>query len=344
MSSFASNLFKSSMSAVPVAAATFGAAETSWMIWLNSRGILLPCANGVCEMLEKDPIASPFGIPLRVIGAVYFCALLVCVLAWLLAEKAVGKKLAVGLSGAGSAIGLALMVYVLRKTGSLCPLCSASTVASLLVLGGTLAVDSRETRFRRNALGSFAWLASSVLAASFTLHLLQVSLSKIVIDTRALSELPLAQLTDTGRSFDTNGPGDAKQAIVAVVDFGCGACRRALRALEMAPGVSVSLRFLPSDTDYSREAALLYLDAKSSADRKTALSGLLEDDTRTLDTVDRLRSKLKLPEQPSPHAIAALQEDTALVESLHVKASPVLIVVQGDSRYVASGAKFGIDE
>ncbi len=114
--------------------ATIGFVDAAYLTVNHYLGTPLPCSivNG-CEKVTTSVYSVVLGVPLPLIGAVYYLALLVLSVAFLDAEKKELIAAMLGISGLGFLASLFLVylqIFVLR---SLCPYCLVSAADSTLI-------------------------------------------------------------------------------------------------------------------------------------------------------------------------------------------------------------------
>jgi uncharacterized membrane protein len=310
-------------------AATFGLGECIRMTWLEYGGNPLPCRSNVCLMLEKDPLSHPLGVPMPLIGIAYYAALVLGLCVWMVLDKRLVKVFTVTVSTLGALISIGLVSYTFMKAHGFCPWCTASAIASVIAFALLLLIE----RPLPKAVGARSLAAGLPLGLALAMGLV-ASLERAERDTGldlgVLGSLSVAQLYPPNRNVAPSIP-TAKKRLVMFADLGCGTCRRTLRELrEKGLGLNTDLRFVKPMTDYGREAALTYLSAKTDAERTTVISEVLEDDSRTIEPLLRLRTRMGI-DSGMPDAIRSLLRDNELADRLHIEAAPVLIEWKGQN-------------
>jgi hypothetical protein len=179
----------------------------------------------------------------------------------------------------------------------------------------------------RDTMMKRAFLRSALPAltlAFFSVMVLESSQRISGLDVFKLSTMQEGKLFLPDRRVSHPDSSRQKRALM-FLDLGCGTCRRTLTELiQKGKSVDLCIRFAKPMTEYAKEAVLTFLSARSEQERTTVVSEILEDESRTVDPLFRLRDRLKLgPPQVPAHM--ALEEDNALAEQLHIKAVPVII-------------------
>lgn len=305
-----------------LSATSFGFFICAFLSWIKLSGAQIPCGKGICAVLDIDPISRPFGIPLAVLGMIYYTGLLALSVRSFAHGSQTGRSLSLVLAGIGSAVGLALVYYAYRKTGAFCPWCTASAVASLITFGALLSIEGWDASQRKG--GTFPLVAGGIALAS--VFAMERSLHGTPLSVARLDQVSASDLIGRNRALDESGL--IGKSVVAFVDLGCNTCRIILRDLRSRPR-NLFLRFTKPDSIYSSEAAISVLSCRSVGERQFVLQKLLDDDSRTTETVRAAIDKLDIPPDGRKVAEQELAIDTLLEEKLEVASVPVVIEIDG---------------
>lgn len=108
-----------------------------------------------CDLVNQSPYAAPFGLPLSVLGLIFFAAVII----WLLAYRGPRRFLTLLAANIfGLSFGLVLTGIEIFVLGSICLFCEASKVLMLLIIVASAYAAGRfKEPFR------IGWIVSAVL-------------------------------------------------------------------------------------------------------------------------------------------------------------------------------------
>ncbi len=188
-------------------AAVFSGLGTSALLVAEYRDPILCTADGGCGVVRNSPYAAPFGIPLPLIGVLFFLIALCAI-----AIPRARRRLLLPLSLAGSVAGLSYLAIQAFVLHAFCPMCLVVDVSALLL--GVTAFSARGAAPAPLRLqGAAAHLVAAVAVTGGALGW-HAHLAGAHVEAR--SEVPPVVLRE-------QRPG--RVTVVEFVDFECPACR-----------------------------------------------------------------------------------------------------------------------
>ncbi|OGI92528.1 hypothetical protein A3A09_00930 [Candidatus Nomurabacteria bacterium RIFCSPLOWO2_01_FULL_42_20] len=128
--------------------AAIGFLDATYLTAQHYSGNIPPCLIAGCEVVLVSPQSVIAGVPLALLGSIYYLALLILSIAYLDSKKKQFIRLAAYLAIAGFAASLYfvyLQLFVIKEICQYCML-SAGTSTTLFILGLFILFKSKETQ------------------------------------------------------------------------------------------------------------------------------------------------------------------------------------------------------
>ena len=280
------------------------------------------CAESGCETVRTSAWAAPLGIPMALLGVLFFTTMLVL---GFVERPRLRKALAI----AGGLWAVWLVVLQAFVIGAWCKLCLVADPAAIVLAVAVLAgAPSVKLHFGR--------LATIAGATAMTLGVLAMW-------TRA-PEVPAAQKPVVAASD--------RVTIVEMVDFECPFCREMQQRLDAAIAranvpVRIVRKMVPLRSHRGAlPAALAYCCAEEQGKGEAMAAALFEADPEDLTTegceqiAERIGCDLERYRAARPHAEQRVAADLAEARETGVRGLPTLFI--GD--HVVTGASASTDE
>lgn len=117
--------------------AVIGFADATYLTMKHFFGGIIPCLTGGCELVTTSEYSIIFGVPISLMGAIYYLSLLILIIAYFESKNIIVLRLAARLTIIGllvSAYLVSIQVFVLHAICDKCMLSAASSTV-LFILG-----------------------------------------------------------------------------------------------------------------------------------------------------------------------------------------------------------------
>ncbi len=117
--------------------AIIGFFDATYLTMKHFFGGVIPCLTGGCELVTTSEYATIIGIPVALLGAIYYVSLLILMIAYFESKSLVPVRLAARLTIVGmlaSIYFVSLQVFII---GAICDKCmiSAASSTALFIIG-----------------------------------------------------------------------------------------------------------------------------------------------------------------------------------------------------------------
>lgn len=326
---------------VSIALNLAGLFVTAVMITAHIERLSLPCGvDGGCNSLVFERASYWWGIPISYFGFATYLLLLILNLfriADISAHSRWPAIVNVLISGAGTFVSFALILYARFFIHQLCLWCFASAGIMTLSWPVAAALYIRPPRFTATQRRLFA--PSVLLMVAITIistgwvgrNLREDAGNAAVCDAHALAKLPVEQLDPT--DAPSIGPRTATTTIVVFSDFMCPVCRQTYRKLRELAGNDSNIRLVYRHFPLNIHPGAYQSAVDSEVAAQTGRFWEFADafmtsfDIRRTQRLTNASLKSAKPNPQSRVAIARVRRDVDLAQRLHIRAVPALIVI-----------------
>lgn len=284
----------------------------------------MPCRGDVCALLDHDPVNQALPLPLSHLGLLYGICLLVLALLFAAGRGKPFGAACYWLNAAGALVGLGLVVYGYHKTGGFCPWCTASASCSLA--GFTALSFSGESG--QGLKSASLIIVAGALSSAIVIALVDRDLRTPHIDLEAAARISPGMVWREGLALSRGGMAEERPRYVVFVDLACGTCRRLLERLRGSSArFGVRICFVEPVTSYSGYCAGMLAANRDAPGYDELWSLILEDDSRTIDSVQDWAAKHQDMLTTSQASSGSLS--TSLARSLGIVSTPTVVSVDG---------------
>ena len=115
--------------------AFIGFADATFLAAEHYRGVIPPCSIGGCETVLNSKYAAIFGVPVSLLGALYYLTIAVLLFIYFDTKKEVFLKIPLHISITGFIFSLYFMTVMFFVLKAFCPYCVVSALTSLSIFG-----------------------------------------------------------------------------------------------------------------------------------------------------------------------------------------------------------------
>lgn len=121
-----------------LAIALIGFADATYLTVQHYQNKIPPCTIGGCESVLTSQYAQILGMPVSLLGALYYLIIIISLFIYLDTKKELSLRVPILLSVLGALASLGFMYVMIFVIKAFCPYCVVSALTSLTIFGFSL--------------------------------------------------------------------------------------------------------------------------------------------------------------------------------------------------------------